>query len=380
MSDTPISSEHSHDKKRHDPEPSVLLKGRDASRLVDLSGSRLSPQPIPTGPSPDPLVEPELSLPEIIRDVPDIVYEFAKDVVVALSEREHFTSSEISSLKKAEVITGGIEIRGRRISEETTTTLAVYIGAVRTYLPHGQWKTDNALLFAVSGQNTPQERAVSQFAKIENSQQIIHEFLNQQDSREEDSILTVEEREELRKTPARSIRLSPLWEEDSPQSSKQPEVQWSSNITKKKLQPPERDVLEKEKPPENILGHSNFTRANVRELLESRQPDEGFHSLESQSELEQSVKALEGFYPSIRACTVLSPVEKRALRFNCELIVVQLKKFLRGASFQSGEEVRAHPALQHLEESSQLESSFESPLQAVLQDLRAFRKKCSTIL
>lgn len=330
-------------------------------------------------PSRIPVTETELLLPEIIRNVPDIVYEFAKDVVLALSQREHFTSSEIGSLKKSEVIPGGIEIRGRRIAEETTTTLAVYIGAVRTYLPHGQWKTDDALLFAVSGQKMLQERTASQFAKIENSQQIIHEFLNEQDSCEEDSILTAEEREELRKTPARSIRLEQRWEEVEPQPIKQPEVQWSSNITKKKLQPPQRDALKREEPPENIVGHSNYTRAKVRDLLESRQREGSSYLSEFYDEIEQSVKILEGFYPSIGASSELSLVEKRGLRFNCELIVIQLKKLLRGSSVQSQDKACVHPPTQR-ESNSQSESSFENELQAVLQDLRALREKCSTIL
>ncbi|MGA1191545.1 MAG: hypothetical protein ACO3XO_04620, partial [Bdellovibrionota bacterium] len=158
MSDSPISSESAYHRKGPGAQDTPVSGSHS-----EFSQYKLSPRPtrlkaIAAESSEGTAIEQELLLPEIIRNIPDIVYEFARDAVLALSEREHFTPSEIRSLKKSEVTVGGIEILGRRISEETTVTLAVYVGAVRTYLPPGQWETDDSGLFAVFGEKIGEDR------------------------------------------------------------------------------------------------------------------------------------------------------------------------------------------------------------------------------
>lgn len=407
MSDTPISSEYSCNKKEsHVQGDSVPKPSFVPSRLADLSEYALAPRPSPVEDSREVSADPELLLPEIIKNVPDIIYEFARDAVIALSERERFTPNEIGSLRKAEVIPGGIEIRGRRISEETTTSLAVYIGAVRTYLPSGQWASDSTYLFEVSGQKVSQGRPAIDFAKIENSEKIIRDYLDERDSREDESNLTDEEREALRRAPARIIRLSgtleksfpPLREEsnkrsngilDDEKSLQAKALQENADSVSERLEGLMRtsqsrvdnplDAFEKNGPPENIVAHSNFSRALIRDLLESHSREGAVLSSDIQEELGESVEALEKFYTSINSTSHLAPVEKTGLRFNCELIVIQLRKLLRGVHLQSGSGAEGSSALLHLDRDHSSELSFSEKLERVLQDLQALRKKSSSI-
>jgi hypothetical protein len=362
-------------------------------------------------------IEQELLLPEIIRNIPDIVYEFARDAVLALSEREHFTPSEIRSLKKSEVTVGGIEILGRRISEETTVTLAVYVGAVRTYLPPGQWETDDSGLFAVFGEKIGEDRPKNSFARIEDTEKIIREYLDERDSREEETILTDQEREALRKSPAQLIRLRRPFDDTS--SSLQDEsVQKEERIVsngsfieenlprKKAIQrntsrseerieslkhasveaetmqddTPVIDPSQREKNVENLIAHTDVTRRNLRGLLASCVGEDATISGNIQNELGEIVVALESFFESVGVSSLLMPPQKRGLRYNCELIVAQLRKLLRETSLQDGSDEVSHPAIRHLETDCPSDISFSDKLEAVLHDLRALRKTSSSIL
>jgi len=407
MSDIPISSEHASDKKeRPSQEASDLLSGVALPRHPVPSEHELPLRPIPERDGLSAEAERELLLPEIIKNVPDIIYEFARDAVIALSERERFTPNEIGSLRKAEVIPGGIEIRGRRISEETTTSLAVYIGAVRTYLPSDQWASDSTYLFEVSGQKVSQGRSAIDFAKIENSEKIIRDYLDERDAREDESNLTEEEREALRRAPARIIRLSgileksfpPLREEsnkrsdgilDDEKSLQAKALQENADSVSERLEGLMRtshprvdnplDAFEKNGPPENIVAHSNYTRALIRDLLESHSREGAVLSSDIQEELGESVEALEKFYTSINSTSHLAPVEKTGLRFNCELIVIQLRKMLRGVHLQRESGAEGSSAILHIDRDLSSELSFSEKLERVLQDLQALRKKSSSI-
>lgn len=418
MSDIPISSEHASDKKeRSSQEASDLLSGVALPRHPVPSEHELSLRPIPKRDGLSADAERELLLPEIIKKVPDIVYEFARDVVLALSEREHFTPNEIASLRKADVITGGIEIYGRRISEETTTALAVYIGAVRTYLPPGQWKTDDSGLFAVFGEKVGEDRPKNSFARIEDTEKIIREYLDERDSCEEETILTDQEREALRKSPAQLIRLrssfvdtaysrqdESVQEEDRIVSNgsitkenlpRKKAIQRNTSSSEQSIESPKRapvevvieqndtpviDPSQREKNVENLIAHTDVTRRNLRGLLASCVGEDATISGNIQNELGEIVVALESFFESVGVSSLLMPPQKRGLRYNCELIVVQIRKLLRETSLQDGRDEVSHPAIRHLETDCPSDISFSDKLEAVLHDLRALRKTSSSIL
>lgn len=118
----------------------------------------------------------EAELASLVRGVPDIVYTFAKDAVLALASDERLSIFEIKALKRWQVQQGTLELRLGSdelipISQKTATTLTVFIGASITHLDKNPWATDESKFF-YSFPKIAVNRPLEKFAEIDSARVI----------------------------------------------------------------------------------------------------------------------------------------------------------------------------------------------------------------
>ena len=372
MSDTPLFSK--------DSQKSCIDQNKPLISSLESSVRRIEK----TEPMKSLEVQEHSQLAAIIRAVPDVVYEFAKDVVLALVEREKFSVEEIGNLKRADITVGGPQLLEHRLSEETTSTIAVFIGAVNTYLGSHSWKRKSDNLFSLSTTDQIGVRPLTGFADV-NTYEAIEARL-QSSTPPNLSYLSESDQAALRERPHHTIQtsdpffapLSDSFSEASDADQKERERREDNQDVQLRIRKLESQIASKaqhgdvqergnERASINRVEYSESLRIEMRELVEQ---DEFRVPAEVREKVQQSIRELEQLCKDTGVFTGLTLTEKKGLRLNCDMLTIQLNKVIARADIIAERQQRlAHQAIRYLETDPKDEAVLLKKLEKILRGI-----------